>query len=114
MIKGSDLKQAYLTGDDTSPLRNGKIGMIDRFTVYVSNLLPTAAAGQDFTGTALTGAVARKCIVAGATSAITFASQIAKVESMPNPNDFGQLVRGLNIYGYKTIKPESLAVLQYL
>ena len=114
LLMNSNFQQAYLTGDSQSILRNGKIGTIDRFTVYVSNLLPTAAAGQDFTGTALTGAVARKCIVAGATSAITFASQIAKVESMPNPNDFGQLVRGLNIYGYKTIKPESLAVLQYL
>ena len=44
------------------------------------------------------------------TSAITFASQIAKVESLPNPNDFGTLVRGLNVYGYKVVKPEALAM----
>lgn len=118
MLMNSSFQQAYLTGDDKSILRNGKIGTIDRFTVYVSNLLPTALAGQNFDGTTTgTGisanAVARKCIVAGATSAITFASQIAKVEAMPNPNDFGQLVRGLNIYGYKTIKPESLVLAQY-
>ena len=42
IIKNSDLKQAYLTGDAESPLRNGNIGMIDRFTVYVSNNLPTS------------------------------------------------------------------------
>lgn len=118
LLMNSSFQQAYLTGDDKSILRNGKIGTIDRFTVYVSNLLPTSLAGQNFDGTTTgTGisanAVARKCIVAGATSAITFASQIAKVEAMPNPNDFGQLVRGLNIYGYKTIKPESLVVAQY-
>ena len=48
--------------------------------------------------------------MAGHKSAITFASQIAKVETLQNPNDFGQLVRGLNVYGYNTIKPESLAM----
>ena len=40
MIKGSELRQAYLSGDQTSILRNGRLGMIDRFTLYVSNLLP--------------------------------------------------------------------------
>lgn len=118
LLMNSNLQQAYLTGDSTSILRNGKIGTIDRFTVYVSNLLPSAAAGQNFDGTTTgTGisanAVARKCIVAGHKTAITFASQIAKVESLPNPGDFGTLVRGLNIYGYKTIKPESLVIAQY-
>ena len=43
LLKTSDLKAAYLTGDDKSPLRNGKIGQIDRFTVYSSNSLPTAS-----------------------------------------------------------------------
>lgn len=119
LLMGSNLQQAYLTGDNTSILRNGKIGTIDRFTIYVSNLLPTAAAGQNFngstTGTGIAAnAVARKCMIAGQKTAITFASQIAKVESLQNPNDFGTLVRGLNIYGYKTIKPESLVLAQYL
>lgn len=119
LLMGSSLQQAYLTGDGTSILRNGKIGTIDRFTIYVSNLLPTAAAGQNFdastTGTGISAnAVARKCMIAGQKTAITFASQIAKVESLQNPNDFGTLVRGLNIYGYKTIKPESLTIAQYL
>lgn len=118
LLMGSNLQQAYLTGDNQSILRNGKIGTIDRFTIYVSNLLPTAAAGQNFngstTGTGISAnAVARKCMLAGQKTAITFASQIAKVESLQNPNDFGTLVRGLNIYGYKTIKPESLVVAQY-
>ena len=113
LLMGSNLQQAYLTGDSQSILRNGKIGTIDRFTIYVSNLLPSAAADKNFDGTTNTGASARKCIVAGHTTAISFASQIAKVESLQNPNDFGTLVRGLNIYGYKTIKPESLVIAQY-
>jgi hypothetical protein len=113
LLMGSNLQQAYLTGDPQSILRNGKIGTIDRFTVYVSNLLPSADAGKNFDGTTNTGADARKCLIAGHKSAITFASQIAKVESLPNPGDFGQLVRGLNVFGFATLKPEALALVQY-
>lgn len=40
MVKRSQFQQAYLTGDAVSIARNGRLGMIDRFTVYVSNLLP--------------------------------------------------------------------------
>lgn len=110
ILMQSPLAQAYVTGDAQSILRNGRIGTIDRFAVYVSNLIPTAAAGFDFSGGVQGGALKRVAIMAGHKSAITFASQIAKVESLQNPNDFGQLVRGLNIYGHKTIKPEALAL----
>ena len=112
LLMNSPLQQAYLTGDAESVLRNGKIGRIDRFTLYVSNLLPVASAGFDFAGNAVAGAVARKSMIAGHTTAITFASQITKVESMPNPQDFGQLVRGLNVFGFQTIKPVSLVLAQ--
>ncbi|MBA1914630.1 hypothetical protein, partial [Escherichia coli] len=40
MIKQSELRQAYLSGDSVSMLRNGRLGMVDRFTIYISNLLP--------------------------------------------------------------------------
>lgn len=110
IIMASDLRAAYLTGDPTSPLRNGKIGMIDRFTVYVSNQLPHAQANKDFAGDPDPGTQRRHAIIAGHKTAITFASQIAKVESLPNPNDFGTLVRGLNVYGYKVVKPEALTM----
>jgi hypothetical protein len=106
----SPLAQAYVTGDPSSILRNGKIGTIDRFTIYVSNLLPKGLAGHDFFGNTLSGAVARSSIIAGHKAALTFASQIAKVESLPNPNDFGTLVRGLNIYGYEMVKPTAWAM----
>lgn len=106
----SPLAQAYVTGDSQSILRNGKIGTIDRFTIYVSNALPTALAAQDFFGNTQAGAVARTAVMAGQKSAITFASQMAKMESLPNPNDFGQLIRGLNVYGFQVVKPEALAL----
>lgn len=111
ILMQSNLAQAQFMGDPSSILRNGKIGMIDRFTVYVSNLTPRAAADEDWTGGADSGAAKRHAIIAGHKSAITFASQIAKVESLQNPNDFGTLIRGLNVYGYKVVQPEALTLL---
>jgi len=97
MLKQSDLKAAYLTGDATSPLRTGKIGTIDRFTVYVSNNLPTASD----TGT-------KYYCLAGTRDAVSFASQITKVESLRAQTTFGNLVRGLNVFGFEATKPEAL------
>jgi len=96
-IKTSDLKDASITGDSVSPLRNGRIGMIDRFTIYKSNLLPSVT---DTT----------QCFhcPAGHRDALCFVSQIAKNEMLTNPDDFGQLVRGLQVYGWKVLRPEAL------
>ena len=117
----SDLAKVYATGDDTSPVRNGKIGMIDRFTVYVSNNLPKGAAGTatpwvsgDGSENSVTtsGTVAkRKAIIAGHKSALTFASQVTKMETVRNPNDFGDYIRSLNVFGYKVVRPEAMALL---
>jgi len=112
----SNLAQAQFMGDASSILRNGKIGMIDRFTVYVSNLVPRGAAGYNWTnpnGTTATetSALKRHAVIAGHKAAITFASQIAKVESLQNPNDFGTLVRGLNVYGTQVTQASGLALL---
>lgn len=122
-LMNSTLAQAYLTGDSQSILRNGKIGMIDRFTVYVSNQLPTLASSgtqwipgagtateYDALITASSEAQKRRAIIAGHKSAITFASQMTKVENVRNPYDFGDYVRGVNVYGFKVVKPESLAL----
>ena len=111
ILMQSNLAQAQFMGDASSILRNGKIGMIDRFTVYVSNLTPRAAAGYNWAGTTSAGTAKRHAIIAGHKSAITFASQIAKVESLQNPNDFGTLVRGLNVYGYQVVQGKGLATL---
>jgi len=113
----SPLAQAQFMGDSTSMVRNGRIGMIDRFTVYVSNNLPRASAGSNTaynsgdgseSSITSTGDNKRRIILAGHKSAITFASQMTKVEQVRNPTDFGDYVRGLNIYGYKVAKDTSL------
>lgn len=110
LLMSSPLAQAYVTGDQQSMLRNGKIGMLDRFTVYVSNQLPKAALNSDFSGGVQGSTAKRRAIIAGHKSALTFASQVAKVEHLQNPNDFGTLVRGLNVYGHRMIKSEAWAL----
>lgn len=119
MLMQSNLAQAQFMGDTSSMIRNGKIGVIDRFTVYVSNNLPKAAAtasapwvSGDGTENSITGSVSvkRRAIIAGHKSAIAFASQMTKVETVRNPSDFGDYVRGLQVYGFKVVKPEALSV----
>lgn len=111
LIKRSDLKQAYLTGDSVTPLRNGKLGLIDRFTVYVSNNLATTADLGSDAASGGTGAAADSTawnIMAGTRDAISFASQITNVETLRAQSTFGNIMRGLNVYGYKVTKPEAL------
>ena len=79
-------------------------------------MVPRGAAGYNWTnpnGSTATesSALKRHAVIAGHKSAITFASQIAKVESLQNPNDFGTLVRGLNVYGTQVTQPNGLALL---
>ena len=118
LLLQSDIGRANFMGDASSAVRTGKIGMIDRFTAYVSNLLPKGAAGKAFvagltdpsTGAALTNAKARRVMVAGTKHAISFAATIDKTEPLRDQTDFGDIVRGLAVYGRKVIKPEAMAV----
>lgn len=116
MLFMSDLAKVHVTGDAASPVRNGMIGTIDRFKVYVSNLLPRAATTNwvsgDGTETDITasGGIKRRAIIAGHKSAMTFAGQITKNETLRNPKDFGDYVRGLKVYGRKVVKPQALVV----
>lgn len=95
LIKRSDLKDASITGDGVSPLRNGRIGMVDTFTLYVSHNLYVASS--------------KFSIIAGHKMGFTFASQMTEMESLRAESTFGNIIRGLQVYGYKVVKPESLA-----
>ena len=101
LLKQSELRQAYLTGDDTSPLRNGKVGMVDRFTVYQSNMLYTPGSGTDSGYTH---------VLAGHPKAISFASQFTNTETVRMESTFGDQVRGLKVYGSKVVTPDALCV----
>jgi hypothetical protein len=116
LLMQSSIAQAYFTGDQSSTIRTGKIGMLDRFSVYVSNLLPKGEAGKALvaglsatsTGGAVTNAKARRLMVAGTKAATSFAMTINKTEPLRNQTDFGDIVRGLAVYGRKVVKPQAL------
>lgn len=92
MIKRSDLKDASLSGDGTSILRNGRLGMIDRFTLYLSNLIPVMGQYAD-----------EWPIMFGTNAALSFAAQFTKMETLRSERSFSNLLRGLQIYGYKVL-----------
>ena len=93
-IKRSDLRIASLAGDGVSIMRNGKMGEIDRFTLYQSrNLLTQSSPG------------AAQYVMFGHSAGLTFASQIVECQMINNPNDFGYIIRGLMVFGYEVIGP---------
>lgn len=95
LIKKSDLKDASLTGDSVTPLRNGRLGMIDRFTLYTSHNLFSAGGETS--------------LLAGHKMGFTFASQMTNMETLRAESTFGDIIRGLQVYGYKVVKPSALA-----
>lgn len=119
MVKRSAFQQAYLTGDAVSIARNGRLGMIDRFTVYVSNLLPigvgtsaavTASTVGGASSTAAAGLAASLAtgeygVYFGHSLGLTFASQMTKVETLRSESTFGTLMRGLQVWGFQVINP---------
>lgn len=99
-IKRSELRDASLSGDGKTMLRNGRIGVVDRFEIFMSNLLPS--------GTSAGLAAGEHAIFAGTNAAITFASQLTKMEEMRSERTFGRIMRGLQVYGCDVIKPDCL------
>lgn len=100
-IKRSELREVFVSGDSVSILRNGKFGQIDRFTVYASNLLPS--------GVAAGLAAGEWVIYAGHAHGLTFASQLTNVETIRSERTFGQILRGLQVYGRQVLDGKALA-----
>lgn len=100
MIKKSDLKDASLSGESSSTYLKGRIGTLDRFTLYNSNNLTITPYNN---GT--------HQVLAGTKDAITFASQFVKTENTRLQDSFGDAIRGLKVYGYKTILPQALVAM---
>lgn len=81
----------------TAPLREGYLGRIAGFDVYESNTIPTPTASTWE-------------VIAGHPIAVTFADQITETEAIRLPNQFGDGVRGLHLYGAKVVYPAALAM----
>jgi len=97
LIKQSDLNKANEAGDASSIRRHGALGMIDRFTIYQTNQLSTTLDTNTITN-----------IIFGQKEALTFATQLTKSRAKEADNQFGVIHDGLQVFGYKVIKPEAL------
>ena len=93
LIKKSELKDASLTGDSMSIVRNGRLGMVDRFTIYVSHNLNVSSG--------------KYSLIGGHKMGFTFASQMTNMETIRSESTFGNITRGLQVYGYKVVKGEA-------
>ena len=93
LLQSPEFISAYNVADET--LREGSIGRIAGMDVLVSTNL-TAVDGKYY-------------VLAGTNDAITFASQLSKIESLRDKDSFSDLVRGLYLYGAKTVQPRALA-----
>ena len=78
-------------------IRNGLVssGKLRGFSMYKSNNMP---AQSNATG----------LVLAGHMSAVATAQTITSTEVVRDPNSFGDIVRGLHVYGAKVLRPEAL------
>ena len=90
-----NLNDASKMGDDKSMLRNGIVGSLDRMTIYGSSRLTKYADGSFQ-------------VIAGHRQAATFATQLTVTETLRNQNEFGDIVRGLQVYDWKVTQPKML------
>lgn len=88
---------------------NGKIfaGKVRGFDVYFSNNTPTFGTGSSTINTA--GSNANYGVVlAGHQSAVATAENLAKSETIRSADTFGDIYRGMHVYGRKILRPEAL------
>ena len=95
LLQSTQFTSSYQIADET--LRNGSIGRIAGMDVLVT---PN-----------LTATDSKINVLAGTNDAITYASQLAKIEVLRDPDSFSDLVRGLYLYGAKTVNAGALAKL---
>jgi hypothetical protein len=104
------INRDYGGGDE---LRNGKLpGTIRGFSVYKSNNLPYLGTGAG-TSAAAGSETNFSVLVAGHASCVATAEQIAKTETFRSPTSFSDVVRGMQLYGRKVLRPEALFTANY-
>lgn len=91
-----DNAEGAIKGGDTSAFGNGFIGRTMGFNMYASNNVSSSSASADFR------------VMFGVPDAISFAGQITKVDTAPVEKQFGQMVKGLYVYGAKVVRPDHL------
>ena len=103
LLKTSDIKDASMMGDGTSVLRSGRLGRLLNFTLYASNLLPSAT-------DATTAQTCFYCLF-GHKYGFTFASQFTETNYIDNPETtFGKFIKSLHVFGRKVTKSSAIGM----
>jgi len=94
----------YNQGD--GGLRNGLVasGKLRGFQLYKSNNLPS------WTGTGTSSGLTNQFVIAGHTSAVAAATALTKVETIRDTGTFADIVRGLQVWGRKVLRPEAIVL----
>ena len=79
-------------------LRNGQVGEAAGFAILKSNNVPIPT-GDDYG------------VMAGTSSAITYAEQINKTEAFRPQSSFSDAIKGLHLYGAKLVRADGIATL---
>jgi len=113
MLKDEDSRLFNMDTAEKGGLRNGQIGkQIQGFQVYMSNSLPRVGAGPATVGTTSQN-TDYGVIVAGHSSAIATAENLTKTETFRSQETFADVVRGLQVYGRKILRPEGIVTAKY-
>jgi hypothetical protein len=94
-------------------LRSGNTPlMISGFKIYKSNNLPAKGTGA---GTVGTGNQNDNygVLVAGTNAAVATAEQIRKTEQLRSQSTFGDVIRGMHLYGRKILRPEAITTAKW-
>lgn len=99
VLKASELRLAYATGLNSTPMINGKLpGEVAGFTVLESQNVPSV----------MDGSSRAYHIVAGVKMATAFAAQIEDSRVVTDKDDWANYYQGLSVYGFKVLYPDAL------
>jgi len=107
---GNKMAEVQVTGDATSPLRNGLAipGALAGFRCYKSTALNSTAGTDQVTLSGVATDASENVVLAGHMSSTSTASHIAKTEVVRSTESFSDVIRGLHVFGRKVLRPEAV------
>lgn len=94
LLEAGSKLMAFDTSNSTAGLREGAVGRLLGFDIYVTENLPVTAKQQ---------------VLAFYRPALAYVSQVDKTEAMRAQDKFADRLRGLHVYGAKVIRPTAVA-----
>lgn len=113
MLMDEDAKLVNADYGGGDEIRNGRLpNKIRGFQIYKSNNLPYSGNGADVSS-ASGSEEDFDVMLAGHMSSTATAQKVSKVESFRSPDQFADVVRGMQLWGQKILRPECLFRVNY-